>query len=194
LPSDPTYTASATSVSAAFSKVGCRRDAILCSQPPCRITGRPALARASGRAASRAQTGGSAGPLGEDESLVIPRGARHGWNWGQLRRHLNIATGRWRLIAADGIEYFRIQGVTVSRYAYRGNKIPTLGRPRTTPNGSHCGEPVANRSARRVRRAALGKRTGGNAGTAPWAESTTGSPQCHVRRELPEVARDVFAG
>src|ERR1017187_5082033 len=27
--------------------------------------------------------------------------ARHGWNWGQLRRHLTTATGRWH-IAADG--------------------------------------------------------------------------------------------
>ena len=33
--------------------------------------------------------------------------ARHGWNWGQLRRRLTTANGRW-LIAADGVEYFRI--------------------------------------------------------------------------------------
>jgi RNA-directed DNA polymerase len=50
--------------------------------------------------------------------------ARHGWNWGQLRRHLKTASGRW-VIAADGVEYYRLQGVTVSRYTYRGNKIPT---------------------------------------------------------------------
>ena len=54
--------------------------------------------------------------------------ARHRWNWGQLRRHLTAADGRWR-IAADGVEYFRIQGVTVSRYAYRGNKIPSPWPP-----------------------------------------------------------------
>ena len=54
--------------------------------------------------------------------------ARHGWNWGQLRRHLKTASGRW-VIAADGVEYFRIQGVTVSRYAYRGNKIPSPWPP-----------------------------------------------------------------
>ena len=41
------------------------------------------------------------------------------------------ATGRW-VIAADGIEYFRIEGVTVSRYAYRGNKIPSPW-PATNP-------------------------------------------------------------
>jgi len=57
--------------------------------------------------------------------------ARHGWNWGQLRRHLTAATGRW-LIAADGIEFFRIEKVTVSRYLYRGNKIPTPW-PTTNP-------------------------------------------------------------
>ena len=57
--------------------------------------------------------------------------ARHGWNWGQLRRHLRGPDGRWR-IAADGIEYYRISlGVTVSRYTYRGYKIP---RPWPTTN------------------------------------------------------------
>jgi RNA-directed DNA polymerase len=56
--------------------------------------------------------------------------ARHGWNWGQLRRHLTAATGRWP-IAADGIEFFRIEKVTVTRCSYRGNKIPT---PWPTPN------------------------------------------------------------
>jgi len=53
--------------------------------------------------------------------LVHMLRARHGWNLGQLRRHLTTATGRWQ-IAADGVEYFRIEGVTVSRYTYRGNK------------------------------------------------------------------------
>jgi RNA-directed DNA polymerase len=57
--------------------------------------------------------------------------ARHGWNWGQLRRNLTTASGRWQL-AADGVEYFRIEGVKVSRYAYRGNKIPTPW-PSTNP-------------------------------------------------------------
>jgi len=60
--------------------------------------------------------------------LVRMLRARHGWNWGQLRRHLAAADGRWR-IAADGVEYFRLQGVTVSRYAYRGNKIPSPWPP-----------------------------------------------------------------
>jgi RNA-directed DNA polymerase len=59
--------------------------------------------------------------------------ARHRWSWGQLRRRLTTSTGRW-LIAAEGIEYFRIEGVTVCRYAYRGHKIPTPWPP---PNPAH---------------------------------------------------------
>jgi RNA-directed DNA polymerase len=54
--------------------------------------------------------------------------ARHRWNWGQLRRHLTATTGRW-VIAAGGAEYFRLESVTVSRYAYRGNKIPAPWPP-----------------------------------------------------------------
>ena len=54
--------------------------------------------------------------------------ARHGWNWGQLRRHLTAATGRWH-IAADGAEFFRIEQVTVSRHTYHGNEIPSPWPP-----------------------------------------------------------------
>jgi RNA-directed DNA polymerase len=50
---------------------------------------------------------------------------------GSAPRHLATAEGRWQ-IAADGVEFFRIEGVTVSRYAYRGNKIPTPW-PTTNP-------------------------------------------------------------
>jgi hypothetical protein len=66
-------------------------------------------------------------------------------------------TGRW-LMAADGGRYFRIEGVTVSRYAYRGTQIPTPGHPRIPPDDSNRGEPVAEKLARRVRRAARGTR------------------------------------
>jgi RNA-directed DNA polymerase len=55
--------------------------------------------------------------------LVRMLRTRNRWNWAQVRRHLKAANGRW-VIAAGGVEYFRIQSVTVSRYAYRGNKIP----------------------------------------------------------------------
>ena len=57
--------------------------------------------------------------------------ARHGWNWGQLRRHLTSATGRWQ-IEADGISFFRIEKVAITRYSYRGNKIPSPW-PATNP-------------------------------------------------------------
>ncbi|MEU5943905.1 group II intron reverse transcriptase/maturase [Micromonospora sp. NPDC047548] len=61
--------------------------------------------------------------------LVHMLRARHRWNWGQLRRHLTKGTGRW-VIAADGVEYYSIEKrMTVSRYAYRGNKIPTPWPP-----------------------------------------------------------------
>jgi len=57
--------------------------------------------------------------------------ARHGWNWGQLRRHLTSATGRWQ-IEADGVAFFRIGKVAITRYSYRGNKIPSPW-PTTNP-------------------------------------------------------------
>jgi RNA-directed DNA polymerase len=60
--------------------------------------------------------------------LVRMLRTRNRWNWAQARRHLKAASGRW-VIAADGVEYFRIQSVTVSRYAYRGNKIPSPWPP-----------------------------------------------------------------
>jgi RNA-directed DNA polymerase len=60
--------------------------------------------------------------------LVHMLRARHHWSWGQVRRHLRTASGQW-LIAADGVAFYRINGVTVSRYAYRGNKIPTPWPP-----------------------------------------------------------------
>ncbi|MFC5265066.1 group II intron maturase-specific domain-containing protein [Kribbella qitaiheensis] len=68
--------------------------------------------------------------------------ARHRWNWGRLRHHLTAATGRWQ-ITADGIKFFRIAGVTVSRDTYRDTRSQPHGRPRTPPDGSNRGEPVA---------------------------------------------------
>jgi RNA-directed DNA polymerase len=56
---------------------------------------------------------------------------RHRWNWGQLRHHLTAATGHWQ-ISANGVEFFRINKVTVSRYTFRGSKIPTPW-PTTNP-------------------------------------------------------------
>jgi hypothetical protein len=48
-----------------------------------------------------------------------------------LRRHLTTPDGKWRIAAAVA-EFFRIESVTVSRDAYRGNKIPSPW-PTTNP-------------------------------------------------------------
>jgi hypothetical protein len=45
--------------------------------------------------------------------------------WGEVRCRFTTPTGRWRPIAADGIELFRIASITVSRYRYRASTIPT---------------------------------------------------------------------
>jgi RNA-directed DNA polymerase len=60
--------------------------------------------------------------------LVRMLRVRRRWNWAQTRRHLKTGNGRW-VIAADGAGYFRIREVTVSRYTYRGNKIPSPWPP-----------------------------------------------------------------
>ena len=48
----------------------------------------------------------------------------HRWNWKDVRRHLTGPHGRWRRPTADGIELFNIASVPVTRYLYRGSKIP----------------------------------------------------------------------
>ena len=50
---------------------------------------------------------------------------RHHWRWNEVRRRFTDSTGRWHPIAADEIELRRIAAIPVSRYRYRGNKIPT---------------------------------------------------------------------
>ncbi len=49
---------------------------------------------------------------------------RHRWRWGQFRRRFTTPNGRWLPIAAEGITLFNPAAVTVTRYRYRGNKIP----------------------------------------------------------------------
>ncbi|MFJ9822744.1 group II intron reverse transcriptase/maturase, partial [Streptomyces sp. NPDC101151] len=56
----------------------------------------------------------------------------HRWKWKDVRRRFTDHTGRWRKLSADGTVLFDLQAVTVSRYRYRGNTIPTLGAS-TTP-------------------------------------------------------------
>jgi RNA-directed DNA polymerase len=50
--------------------------------------------------------------------------ARHHWSWKDVRRWLTDPQGRWRPITADGIEMFNAAAVPITRYRYRGNKIP----------------------------------------------------------------------
>jgi RNA-directed DNA polymerase len=50
---------------------------------------------------------------------------RHHWRWNDVRRRFIGPTGRWHPIAADEVELRRIAAIRVSRYRYRGNKIPT---------------------------------------------------------------------
>lgn len=49
---------------------------------------------------------------------------RHRWKWKGFRRRFTTPTGRWLPIAADGVEVFNPASVAVTRYRYRGNKIP----------------------------------------------------------------------
>ena len=50
---------------------------------------------------------------------------RHRWRWKDVRRWVtDPATGRWHPISADGIKMFDAAAVPITRYRYRGNKIP----------------------------------------------------------------------
>jgi RNA-directed DNA polymerase len=47
----------------------------------------------------------------------------HRWRWKDVRRAFTTPEGRWKPIAAGGIELFNLEGVT--RYRYRGSAIPS---------------------------------------------------------------------
>jgi RNA-directed DNA polymerase len=50
----------------------------------------------------------------------------HRWNWKGVRRTFTTPDGRWtRPVTADGIELFHMGTVPVTRYRYRGSKIPS---------------------------------------------------------------------
>jgi RNA-directed DNA polymerase len=49
---------------------------------------------------------------------------RHRWKWTDVRRRFTTPTGRWLPITADGTELRRIAAIPVTRYRYRGSKIP----------------------------------------------------------------------
>ncbi|MFD3553778.1 reverse transcriptase domain-containing protein [Streptomyces goshikiensis] len=99
--------------------------------------------------------------------------ALHRWKWKDVRRRLTDYNGRWQRPSADGIELFDLQAVTVTRYRYRGNTIPT---PWTRLNGRVRGEPGTRRRVRRVRRAA--GRNGPAATPAPRSVPTQQTPPC----------------
>lgn len=50
--------------------------------------------------------------------------ARHRWGWKQFRRRHITPEGRWLMPNASGIELQRIAAVPVTRYRFRGTKIP----------------------------------------------------------------------
>jgi RNA-directed DNA polymerase len=49
---------------------------------------------------------------------------RHRWRWKDVRRQFTDRTGRWLPIRAGEIEMRRIAAIPVTRYRYRGTKIP----------------------------------------------------------------------
>ncbi|KFG01301.1 DNA polymerase [Streptomyces scabiei] len=48
----------------------------------------------------------------------------HRWRWKDVRRWLKAPNGSWKPISVDGVELFDMAAVPVTRYRYRGSKIP----------------------------------------------------------------------
>ena len=93
----------------------------------------------------------------------------HRWRWKDVRRAFTTPEGRWKPVTADGIELFNLETVPVTRYRYRGSKIPTpLGpQPRLTrqePWRARYPETGTPGSA-----SGLGRQARVNPGTAPQA-------------------------
>jgi RNA-directed DNA polymerase len=57
---------------------------------------------------------------------------RHHWRWKDVRREYTTPTGRWLPIAAGKSELQRIAAIPVTRYRYRGSKIPNPWLPNPT--------------------------------------------------------------
>ncbi len=49
---------------------------------------------------------------------------RHRWRWKDVRRRFTTPTGQWLPVTAGEIELKRISAIPVTRYRYRGSKIP----------------------------------------------------------------------
>jgi RNA-directed DNA polymerase len=48
----------------------------------------------------------------------------HRWRWKDVPRWLKAPNGSWKPISVDGVELFDMAAVPVTRYRYRGSKIP----------------------------------------------------------------------
>jgi RNA-directed DNA polymerase len=59
------------------------------------------------------------------QRVMVMMRHRHRWKWKDVRDWLTDHTGRWHQPAADGIELFDLAKVPVTRYRYRGQKIPS---------------------------------------------------------------------
>ncbi|MEW2386467.1 group II intron maturase-specific domain-containing protein [Micromonospora sp. NPDC047707] len=55
---------------------------------------------------------------------------RNRMTWRAIQRWLRTPQG-WQPIAFDGVELFKMAKVPVTRYRYRGSKIPNLWQPTT---------------------------------------------------------------
>ncbi len=49
---------------------------------------------------------------------------RHRWKWTEFRRRHTTPNGQWLPISANGVELRDIASIPVTRYRYRGEKIP----------------------------------------------------------------------
>jgi RNA-directed DNA polymerase len=49
----------------------------------------------------------------------------HRWRWTDVRRRFTDRNGRWSRPSADGVELFDLGTVAITRYRYRGDKIPS---------------------------------------------------------------------
>jgi RNA-directed DNA polymerase len=56
---------------------------------------------------------------------------QHRWNWTKVKRWLQHPSGRWKPITAEGYTLFDPTRVRISRYWYRGTKIPNPYLPAT---------------------------------------------------------------
>jgi RNA-directed DNA polymerase len=50
---------------------------------------------------------------------------RHRWRWTDVRRAFTTPDGRWKPITVGEVELFNMATVPVTRYRYRGGKIPS---------------------------------------------------------------------